>query len=696
MDTRKGPTSGSSPTRSGAIDSTANPMYVSANSGSAGGFKSGAGAAADEEIHAGIVLSDVENARMNPKSPTNPASSSSTSVVVVPPTGITFNSNTAQIMNQQQPVGGTPNTVQDWNSQMFDCSRDEESSWWGCWCCWLVGARTVETFELGKSIQEVILFWVGMVVFLILFVLQIQPLGLFWGLGIFGYFIWRRANYRYAIRAKYNIPGHFSDDVLAHTACICCAVCQESREAKLRLLPRLDYCFGDSLAEQEMIHDRALGRANSALTENLVPESGNILSHLQAVSKTSRLIVVLSAVVCFLSFVVLIGMGRAYNILVLLLVFVQPLAILYFVYWRSRRQYALLDFVIKTFAVGFWFTTFQSVVLESILQVLLFIIMTPLMTYGEKTDPNSPGPPPLPNEHNHDVAAAATAATWQGNKGTLAKFVFQLMNGYVSVSNGYGSDAYTGYDNMYPNDAPSSSPSTDDLTDTEHQKHLMRTHFIIVLITLFIMAYVVAAGVEETMKHFIVRCCQFPGPLRDPHAVLVYLMAGALGFATCENIEYVFGQKSSPFPGTTMFEGELLLLLMRVLMPIHVICSVLQAANLSKVIIGEQHMSLFQVSIDLVYHIQGFTRLTYVCDGILQILAPALLLHGTFDFILFLLATIGYIYGGRSAGFEISSLVISMALTVGGAYWAYKSFTTVLQRYDNGWQQVDNVDNAVL
>jgi hypothetical protein len=65
-------------------------MYVSANSGSAGGFKSGAGAAADEEIHAGIVLSDVENARMNPKSPTHPASSSTTSVFVVPPTGDYF------------------------------------------------------------------------------------------------------------------------------------------------------------------------------------------------------------------------------------------------------------------------------------------------------------------------------------------------------------------------------------------------------------------------------------------------------------------------------------------------------------------------------------------------------------------------------------------------------------------------------
>jgi RsiW-degrading membrane proteinase PrsW (M82 family) len=61
-------------------------------------------------------------------------------------------------------------------------------------------------------------------------------------------------------------------------------------------------------------------------------------------------------------------------------------------------------------------------------------------------------------------------------------------------------------------------------------------------------------------------------------------MAGALGFATLENISYVFSQGSSDaIPGTSNFVGELTVLAARILMPIHVICSVLQAINLSRV-----------------------------------------------------------------------------------------------------------------
>ena len=63
---------------------------------------------------------------------------------------------------------------------------------------------------------------------------------------------------------------------------------------------------------------------------------------------------------------------------------------------------------------------------------------------------------------------------------------------------------------------------------------------------------------------------------------LVYLMAGALGFATKENIQYVFGA-SNAVSDTSVFLGMLFVLALRVLMPIHVICSVMQAANLSKV-----------------------------------------------------------------------------------------------------------------
>ena len=118
--------------------------------------------------------------------------------------------------------------------------------------------------------------------------------------------------------------------------------------------------------------------------------------------------------------------------------------------------------------------------------------------------------------------------------------------------------------------------------DDNTMKELLKNNILLVLIVLFFVAYVIAAGVEETMKHFVVRCCQFPTPLKDPHTIMVYLLAGALGFATSENISYVFTGGSAG-GGVTMLEGQLLVLLMRVCTPIHAICSVLQAVNLSKV-----------------------------------------------------------------------------------------------------------------
>jgi RsiW-degrading membrane proteinase PrsW (M82 family) len=121
------------------------------------------------------------------------------------------------------------------------------------------------------------------------------------------------------------------------------------------------------------------------------------------------------------------------------------------------------------------------------------------------------------------------------------------------------------------------------LSDLKSQQEYLKSHIFGVIIFIFFMAFVVAAGVEETMKHFVVRCCQFPSTLKDPHSVLVYLLAAALGFATAENIEYVFGAQVPVVPGLTVLEDELLVLLMRVLTPIHAICSVLQAVNYSKV-----------------------------------------------------------------------------------------------------------------
>ena len=73
-------------------------------------------------------------------------------------------------------------------------------------------------------------------------------------------------------------------------------------------------------------------------------------------------------------------------------------------------------------------------------------------------------------------------------------------------------------DNSNPND-----PNAE-----QHQKDMMKSNVFVVVISVFFMAFVVAASVEETMKFFVVRCCPFPSTLKDPNTVLVYLMSAGI------------------------------------------------------------------------------------------------------------------------------------------------------------------------
>ncbi|CAK9252803.1 unnamed protein product [Sphagnum jensenii] len=214
----------------------------------------------------------------------------------------------------------------------------------------------------------------------------------------------------------------------------------------------------------------------------------------------------------------------------------------------------------------------------------------------------------------------------------------------------------------------------------EEEKAVLRSYLLLIIFLCLFMAFVVAAGVEESMKHFVVRCCQFPSALQDPHTVLVYLLAAALGFATAENIEYVFGQGSG-VPGVTLLEGELLILLVRILTPIHAICAVLQSVNYSKVLMGQQQMNLFLVRLYVISDCSAYLFLP-----IPQVLLPALFLHGSFDFILFLLAALGYIYDMSVNTSEIISLMVALVITVGGFIWAYLAFKKVENGYRDGWR----------
>lgn len=263
-------------------------------------------------------------------------------------------------------------------------------------------------------------------------------------------------------------------------------------------------------------------------------EQASFVSLIRKISKTSKFLLGINAAVALLACILLIISNRAHNIIVLLLVFIQPLIMLYFVYWRWYQSYSSLDYVIKMFAVGFWFSTFQSIVIETILQVVISIVFSPFISSSV----------PMDDYYTDDNTDTATAFS------SLVRYI------------------------PFAEQEPSS--------DTKGPPPPMFYFMLYQVAT----AYVLAAGTEETMKHFAVRCCQFSTALKSPQVVLVYLFCAALGFATSENIEYVFGFASATKQSqVSAMEEEIFVLFVRVLMPVHLICSVLQAASLSTVTI---------------------------------------------------------------------------------------------------------------
>jgi hypothetical protein len=60
-----------------------------------------------------------------------------------------------------------------------------------------------------------------------------------------------------------------------------------------------------------------------------------------------------------------------------------------------------------------------------------------------------------------------------------------------------------------------------------------------------------------------------------------------------------------------------------------------------------------------------------------QILLPAIALHGAFDFVLMFIGAIQFVYQIEGIGLEIASFVIALAITIGGAFYAYYSFNKV-------------------
>jgi len=447
---------------------------------------------------------------------------------------------------------------------------------------------------------------------------------------------------------------------MTHFCCDRCAVAQEARESIAAGLPQKDFCFGQPLADfpvsslssEHPLVDGRDGNLAGKDAEELIPVGTDMLK----LSKTSKAILWFGGVTVLTVMGTMFAVGQAGQIIVLFFILAQPVVVLYFCYYRTMRENISLDYVVKLFAVGFFMTTLQSVYIEELLQVILLLIASPYLLQalgitatGEFSDPGSQSAVQI------SKAVSQMMQSICGPSSPMPK----IMNSIYTWTSGTISQVAAEAD-------PNNPLSPENLKTTLPK--LIRSHWVMALLGCFLMAYVVAAGTEETMKHFIVRCYRFGSPLKDPYTITVFFLAGAAGFAAAENLSYVFGVKQSPIEGTGVVIGELTVLLMRVVMPVHLICAVLQATNVSKIVMGTyaSNMSLFRV------------------------MFPAIFLHGTFDFTLFVLSLVSYAEDISSTTFELFTLGVAATIGLIGMRYAWVQFQEVSRAYDYGFQALSD------
>lgn len=302
---------------------------------------------------------------------------------------------------------------------------------------------------------------------------------------------------------------------------------------------------------------------------------------------------------CFLVFLVPLSLALIYidrdNVFVLPPMLLAPIFTLYFVWWRSNRHAATLDTVVKMFASGFLPGAAIALVVELSLTVLFALVC-----FADQI------PAVIASLRKHLSAAEAGDAELpivpDDGQPALTNFLLS------SIHKSFGYFAF-----------------------------------------LFFMAYVIAALVEESIKWGVVRCrCPRPccisvlartAGVNHPMSIVVYVLAGALGFSTIENIVFSCGSHIV-IPDQSVAD-KFLNCMERVLfaVPVHSICAGLTGVQLvRKEFVGDVEW--------------------------IMVLVPAIIVHGTFDFQSFL---VGALVESEMMQLILTSLNCAVVLV--GSWW---------------------------
>lgn len=266
--------------------------------------------------------------------------------------------------------------------------------------------------------------------------------------------------------------------------------------------------------------------------------------------------------------------------------FLAPLLVLYLCYWRPLRREIPLDLVIKAFAFGFAPGVVLVMMAETALAGVFF-----LLCFHEQ----------IPGWYKAVSSRVPHAKAPHRGRG--------LGGGLLD---GLGAGGMLG-PVINVNEDTLSTPRGGATEDEDPLKELEDAYGLTVARTpgfylfLLLLSYLVAAGVEESLKYCAPQRLRACRNSPSPYVYLVAALACALGFATAENIGYTFGSAGDANTSDLAARAGTAYSRAVVAIAAHGICGALVGLGLTR------------------RHVLGERR------SYLQVLLPSVAVHGTFD-----------------------------------------------------------------
>jgi len=457
--------------------------------------------------------------------------------------------------------------------------------------------------------------------------------------------------------------------------CQCCGMCavgQEDREIQ-RLMPKsallIDYVTFQPFADY---YSKILAVRKA--------QDGSALSHLRSMSALSTIMLKALGVAFLIISVASLLISSPQSILVAAATFFQAFILLYLVHWRNHRFVLSFDAVVKFFSSGFVLGIVIALFYETLVQFLLvigayvlaFVGLIAFGIYSAITESNVP----------LDTNAPSPSPTGDNDLGSSSELFFNIGDyvpeGIATVLMGVGMFAMAfivaalveeltkyfcfwmvEHPDFLPEGSLTGSPvdidynTSSDITTAAAQPKPKNSH----------------NSLQADESDIVVNSGIPVGELdsrtlsNKAAAITIAMVSAALGFACCENFLYVFEYG----PGGIL--NEFSTLAARSLFPIHPLCAAIQSISVvERDVVGDKSV------------------------GLGKILFPAILLHGSFDFVLMFISGLGFINKTYSDDYDESeseneeavlSFSFGIVITLMGIIYYFRQFRAQRARLKN-------------